>query len=60
MLLLGPAPERQPEGTVRDALIRLREETNLSWKEIVKQVAKEFRLAGSEVYKESLELRQKQ
>ena len=59
VLLLGPAPERQPEGTVIEALLRLREETDLSWKEIVKQVAKEFGLSGSEVYKESLELRQK-
>ena len=57
VLLLGPAPQRQPEGTVSDALLRLREETDLSWKEIVKQVAKEYGLPGSEVYKESLELR---
>ncbi len=57
VLLLGPAPQRQPEGTIRDALLRLREETDLSWKEIVKQVAKEFKLSGSEVYKESLALR---
>jgi 16S rRNA (cytidine1402-2'-O)-methyltransferase len=59
VLLLSPAPQRQPEGTVKDVLQRLREETDLSWKEIVKQVAKEFGLTGSEVYKESLELRQK-
>lgn len=58
VLLLGPAPERQPEGTVSEALLRLREETDLSWKEIVKQVAKEFGVPGSEVYKESLALRQ--
>jgi 16S rRNA (cytidine1402-2'-O)-methyltransferase len=58
VILLAPAPDRQPEGTVRDALLRLREETDLSWKEIVKQVAKEFGLPGSDVYKESLELRQ--
>lgn len=57
VLLLGPALQRQLEGTVKDALSRLREETDLSWKEIVKQVAKEFGLPGSEVYKESLELR---
>jgi len=57
VLLLGPAPERQPEGTVTEALLRLREETDLSWKEIVKQVAKEFSVPGSEVYKESLALR---
>ncbi len=60
VLLLGPAQQRQPEGTVRDALLRLREETDLSWKEIVKLVAKEFGQSGSEVYKESLELRQEQ
>ncbi len=57
VLLLGPAPPREPEGSVRDALLRLNEETDLSWKEIVKKVAKEFGLPGSEVYKESLELR---
>ncbi len=57
VLLLGPALQRKPEGTVRDALIRLREETDLSWKAIIKQVAREFGLPGSEVYKESLELR---
>ena len=57
VLLLAPAPECRPEGTVRDALLRLREETDLSWKEIVKQVAKEFGLPGSDVYKESLALR---
>jgi len=57
VILLAPAPDRQPEGTVRDALLQLREETDLSWKEIVKQVAKEFGLPGSDVYKESLELR---
>jgi len=59
VLLLGPAPERQPEGTVNEALLRLRQETDLSWKEIVKQVAKEFGVPGSEVYKESLALREK-
>ncbi len=57
VLLLGPALQRQPDGTIRDALIRLREASDLSWKEIVKQVAKEFGVPGSEVYKESLELR---
>lgn len=57
VLLLGPAPERRPEDTVREALLRLKNETDLSWKEIVKQVAREFGLPGSEVYKESLALR---
>ncbi len=57
VLLLAPAPPRQPEGTIVEALQRLRQETELSWKEIVKQVAKEFGVSGSEVYKQSLELR---
>ncbi len=60
VLLLGPAALRKPEGTVRDALTRWHEETDLSWKQIVKQVAKEFGLPGSEVYRESLELRDKE
>jgi 16S rRNA (cytidine1402-2'-O)-methyltransferase len=59
VLLLGPAPQRQPEGTIREALLRLQEETELNWKQIVKQVARDFGLPGSEVYKESLELRGK-
>ena len=57
VLLLGPAPERPPEGTVEEALLRLRAETDLSWKQIVKQVAKEFGQSGSDVYKQSLALR---
>jgi 16S rRNA (cytidine1402-2'-O)-methyltransferase len=57
VLLLGPAPQRQPEGSVRESLLQLRKETDLSWKEIVKQVAKEHQLSGSEVYKVSLKLR---
>lgn len=60
VLLLGPAPERKPEGTVKEELARLHAETDLSWKQIVKQVAKDFGLPGSDVYKESLELRQKE
>ena len=59
VLLLGPAAQRKPEGTVREALTRLHEASELSWKQIVKQVAKEFGLPGSEVYKESLKLRDK-
>jgi len=59
VLLLGPAPERKPAGTVREALLQLHEETDLSWKEIVKLVARDFDMSGSEVYKKSLELRKK-
>ncbi|NOY12819.1 MAG: 16S rRNA (cytidine(1402)-2'-O)-methyltransferase [Deltaproteobacteria bacterium] len=58
VLLLGPAPQRQPQGTVKEELARLHAETDLSWKQIVKRVAKEFGLPGSEVYKVSLELRE--
>lgn len=57
VLLLGPAEKQKPQGTVRDELVRLRAETDLNWKQIVKQVAREFRIPGSEVYKQSLELR---
>ena len=59
VLLLAPAPSCRPLGTVKDELTRLREETELSWKQIVKQVAKDFGLPGSDVYKESLGLRGK-
>ena len=59
VLLFGPAPQRKPEGTVRDALLQLHEDSELNWKQIVKQVAKDFGLPGSEVYKESLALRKK-
>jgi 16S rRNA (cytidine1402-2'-O)-methyltransferase len=58
VLLLGSAPERKPEETVGEALQRLKYETDLSWKEIVKQVARDFGLPGSVVYRESLDLRE--
>ncbi len=57
VLLLAPAEETQPEASVADALLKLRQETDLSWKQIVKQVAKAYNLPGSDVYKESLALR---
>lgn len=57
VLLFGPAPERKRAGSVKEALEDLRQTTELSWKEIVKQVAKEFGLPGSDVYRESLDLR---
>jgi 16S rRNA (cytidine1402-2'-O)-methyltransferase len=59
VLLLAPAPPRKPQGTVKEELARLHAETDLSWKQIVKLVAKDFGLPGSDVYKESLELREK-
>lgn len=57
VLLFGPAPVSKRAGSVKEALEDLRKTTELSWKEIVKQVAKEFGLPGSDVYKESLDLR---
>lgn len=60
VLLLGPAPQTRPQGTVKEALLQMQAETDLNWKQIVKQVAKDFSLPGSEVYKQALELRQKE
>lgn len=57
VLLIAPVEKKKPQGTVREALQQLHEETELSWKEIVKQVAKEFGVPSREVYRESLELR---
>ena len=57
VLLIGPAEVSAPEESVRDALRRWRDETDLPMREIVKQVAKLYGLSGSEVYKESLALR---
>jgi 16S rRNA (cytidine1402-2'-O)-methyltransferase len=57
VLLVGPAPERAPEESVLEALRRWKAETDLPMREIVKQVAREHGLSGSEVYKESLKLR---
>jgi 16S rRNA (cytidine1402-2'-O)-methyltransferase len=56
VLLVGPAPEEKPEGTVREALLKRRQECDLPMRQIVKEVAKEFGLSGSEVYRISLEL----
>lgn len=57
VLLIGPAPEQAPQESVREALRRWRAETDLPMREIVKRVAREHGLSGSEVYKESLALR---
>ncbi len=57
VMLLAPAEVVPPEASVADALLKLRQETDLSWKQIVKQVAKEYGLPGSDVYRESLSLR---
>ncbi|MCD4689230.1 MAG: 16S rRNA (cytidine(1402)-2'-O)-methyltransferase [Desulfuromonadaceae bacterium] len=57
VLLIGPAEQSAPEESVQDALRRWQTDTDLPMREIVKQVAKVYGLSGSEVYKESLALR---
>jgi 16S rRNA (cytidine1402-2'-O)-methyltransferase len=57
VLLVGPAPEEMQQETVREALLRWRRDTDLPMRQIVKEVARQFGLPGSEVYKESLKLR---
>jgi 16S rRNA (cytidine1402-2'-O)-methyltransferase len=56
VLLVAPAVAAPPTETVREALTRLRAGTDLSRKEIVKRVARQFGLPGSEVYRRSLEI----
>lgn len=58
VLLIAGAPPRTPGVSILEALKQLSEETELSWKEIVKQVARDYGMPRSEVYKQSLELRQ--
>ncbi|MBD1400155.1 16S rRNA (cytidine(1402)-2'-O)-methyltransferase [Pelovirga terrestris] len=59
VIMLGPAPPLAPAMTISEQLLHLRQTTRLSWKEIVKQVARDQGVAGSEVYRESLALRKK-
>ena len=56
VLMVAPAPEEKPRGTVREAL-RRQMGSGLAPREIVKQVAREFGVAGSEIYQEYLRLR---
>jgi 16S rRNA (cytidine1402-2'-O)-methyltransferase len=58
VLLVAPAPEGKPAGTVREALMRLRRDSDLPMKEIVRLVAKEFGVPGNEVYREALRLKE--
>lgn len=57
VIMVAPAPAQAPEMTITEQLHHLRQSTDLSWKEIVKQVARDHGVAGSEVYRESLALR---
>jgi 16S rRNA (cytidine1402-2'-O)-methyltransferase len=57
VLMLAAGEKELPQETVEEALQRLHAEGGLSWKEIVKRVAKEHGLTGSDVYSRSLPLR---
>ena len=57
VLMLAAGEKELPQETVEEALQRLHAEGGLSWKEIVKRVAKEHGLPGSDVYRRSLSLR---
>lgn len=57
VLLVAPGAPPLRQETIREALLRRRRDSDLPMKEIVKQVAREFGLPGSEVYRESLALR---
>ncbi len=58
VLVIAPTVDREQVETVMEALVRLRCETDLPMRQIVKQVAKQFKLPGSDVYKESLQLKE--
>ena len=58
VLVIAPPVASAPVETVREALMRLRAETDQPMRQIVKQVAKQFGLPGSDVYKESLQLKE--
>ncbi len=59
VLMLAAGEVGLPQESVEEALQRLHAEGGLSWKEIVKRVAKEHGLPGSDVYSCSLPLRKK-
>lgn len=58
VLLVAPAPEGKPAGTVAEVLMRLMRESDLPMKEIARLVAKDFGVPGSEVYREALRLKE--
>ncbi len=57
VVLVAPAAQKVRNESVREALIRVHAETGLPMKQVVKQVARQFGLPGSDVYKESLQIR---
>ncbi|MBW6507987.1 MAG: 16S rRNA (cytidine(1402)-2'-O)-methyltransferase [Desulfuromonadales bacterium] len=60
VIMLAAAPRQAPAMTIAEQLLHLRQTTDLDWKEIVKLVARDHGVAGSEVYRESLALRKKE
>jgi len=59
VLMLAAGEDQGPQETVEEALERLGAQGDLSWKQIVKQVAKAHGLSGSDVYSRSLPFRQR-
>lgn len=57
VLLVEAAPAAELQGSLREELQRRRAAGDANWKMIVKEVAKEFNIPRSEVYRESLPLR---
>ena len=60
VLLLAPAAQKVQNESVQEALQRVQAETGLPMRQVVKQVARQFGLPGSDVYKESLQIRSKE
>ena len=59
VLLLAPAVKEKPTLTIREALAQAHAESDLPMKAVVKQVAKQYGVSASDVYKESLRLQGK-
>jgi 16S rRNA (cytidine1402-2'-O)-methyltransferase len=57
VVLLGGATKEVPQLSLEEALVERYRQGGLSWKQVVKQVAKEYGLPSSDVYKVSLSLR---
>jgi len=57
VLLIAPAPQTAPTESLAEALQRVGRETGLPMRQVVKLVAREFGLPGSEVYQEALRLK---
>ncbi len=57
VILAAPAEEMASDESVEEALLRWRKATDLPWKQIVKQVAREKGVPGDEVYRKHLEVK---